>query len=276
MTPNEGEAQLGLLRACNPLSSELDARLSRDSAMTHHEFGLMSYLHAMPESTASMSEIAEATNTTLPRVSHVCQRLEGARAGREVDLARRSPRQHGHPDCGGAKGVDPSDPSAHRHGAPTRGRCALAGGPRAPLARHLNSWEEARYDAPVRDGLTGERPMSSSPVSRADARTRSARMGGVPAAAQWSLVIRPHEHGRYALPFVFSSGRLVRSTTLGPARAALCRSHFAWSGQLWRRSTPFSSRQRMSFQPERNRETELCRLSPHRPDDRYGRHMRGG
>ena len=77
MTPEEGEAWLGLLRVCNLLPSELDAQLSRDSGMTHYEFGLMSYLRAMPDSTASMTEIAEATNATLPRVSHVCRRLEG-------------------------------------------------------------------------------------------------------------------------------------------------------------------------------------------------------
>lgn len=45
--------------------------------MTHYEFGLMSYLRAMPDATASTSEIAEATNTTLPRVSLVCPRLKG-------------------------------------------------------------------------------------------------------------------------------------------------------------------------------------------------------
>lgn len=76
MTPEEGEAWLGLLRVSNLLPSELDAQLLRDSAMTHYEFAVMSYLRAMPESTASMSEIAEATNATLPRVSHVCRRLQ--------------------------------------------------------------------------------------------------------------------------------------------------------------------------------------------------------
>lgn len=76
MTPDEAEAWLGLIRVCNLLPSELDSQLQRDSAMTHFEFGVMTYLRWMPESTASMSEIAEATNATLSRLSHVCSRLE--------------------------------------------------------------------------------------------------------------------------------------------------------------------------------------------------------
>jgi DNA-binding MarR family transcriptional regulator len=76
MTPAEGDAWLGLIRVCDLLPSALDAQLQHDSAMTHFEFGVLSYLRWMPDSTASMSEIAEATNATLSRLSHVCTRLE--------------------------------------------------------------------------------------------------------------------------------------------------------------------------------------------------------
>lgn len=76
MTPAEGEAWLGLIRVCDLLPSRLDAQLQRDSGMTHYEFGVMSYLRRTPDSTASMSEIAEATNATLSRLSHVCTRLQ--------------------------------------------------------------------------------------------------------------------------------------------------------------------------------------------------------
>ncbi|WP_396668257.1 MarR family winged helix-turn-helix transcriptional regulator [Microbacterium sp. R86528] len=76
MTSAEAEAWLGLVRVCNLLPSELDSQLQRDSSMTHFEFGVMTFLRWMPESTASMSEIAEATNATLSRLSHVCSRLQ--------------------------------------------------------------------------------------------------------------------------------------------------------------------------------------------------------
>lgn len=76
MTPAEAEAWLGLVRVCDLLPSELDSQLQRDSSMTHYEFGVLTFLRWMPQSTASMSEIAEATNATLSRLSHVCSRLE--------------------------------------------------------------------------------------------------------------------------------------------------------------------------------------------------------
>lgn len=76
MTEAEAAAWLGLIRVCNLLPSELDSQLQRDSSMTHFEFGVMTFLRRMPEATATMSEVAEATNATLPRLSHVCSRLE--------------------------------------------------------------------------------------------------------------------------------------------------------------------------------------------------------
>ncbi len=76
MTTAEAEAWLGLIRVCDLLPSALDSQLQRDSALTHYEFGVMTFLRRMPEATATMSEVAEATNATLSRLSHVCSRLQ--------------------------------------------------------------------------------------------------------------------------------------------------------------------------------------------------------
>lgn len=76
MTAAEAEAWLGLIRVCELLPSELDSQLQRDSSMTHYEFAVMTFLRRMPDATAPMSEIAEATNATLSRLSHVCARLQ--------------------------------------------------------------------------------------------------------------------------------------------------------------------------------------------------------
>ncbi|MFS0734598.1 MarR family winged helix-turn-helix transcriptional regulator [Microbacterium jepli] len=76
MSPAEGEAWLGLIRVCELLPSELDSQLQRDAGMTHYEFAVLTFLRWAPESSASMSEIAEATSGSLSRLSHVCSRLE--------------------------------------------------------------------------------------------------------------------------------------------------------------------------------------------------------
>lgn len=76
MTPEEGEAWLGLIRVCTLLPSELDSQLQRDSSLTHYEFMVLSYLRSMPGSTATMSEVAQATAATLARLSHVCRRMQ--------------------------------------------------------------------------------------------------------------------------------------------------------------------------------------------------------
>lgn len=76
MTADEAAAWLGLIRVCELLPSALDSQLQRDCAMTHYEFEVMTYLRRMPEATATMSEVADATNATLSRLSHVCSRMQ--------------------------------------------------------------------------------------------------------------------------------------------------------------------------------------------------------
>jgi DNA-binding MarR family transcriptional regulator len=76
MSPAEAAAWVGLIRVCDLLPSALDSQLQHDSSMTHFEFGVLSVLRTTPDSTITMTELAEATNATLSRLSHVCRRLQ--------------------------------------------------------------------------------------------------------------------------------------------------------------------------------------------------------
>lgn len=76
MSEPESEAWLGLLRVVELLPAALDAQLQREGGMTHFEFMTLSMLRFAPESTLRMTALARSTNATLPRLSHVCARLE--------------------------------------------------------------------------------------------------------------------------------------------------------------------------------------------------------
>ncbi|UBH05846.1 MarR family transcriptional regulator [Leucobacter sp. Psy1] len=76
MTEDESAAWLGLIGVTQLLPAALDARLQRKSSMTHFEFMVLTMLRFAPDSTLRMTALAEATNATLPRLSHVCARLE--------------------------------------------------------------------------------------------------------------------------------------------------------------------------------------------------------
>jgi DNA-binding MarR family transcriptional regulator len=76
MDEAESRAWLGLMRVVELLPAALDAQLQRDSGMTHFEFMVLSMLRFAPERTLRMTTLARDTNATLPRLSHVCSRLE--------------------------------------------------------------------------------------------------------------------------------------------------------------------------------------------------------
>jgi len=76
MNDAESAAWLGLMGVCEVLPSALDAQLQRDADITHYEFMVLSAVRLAPDSTMRMSHVARATNATLPRLSHVCSRLE--------------------------------------------------------------------------------------------------------------------------------------------------------------------------------------------------------
>lgn len=76
MNEQESQAWLGLTTVFQLLPSALDRQLQRDSGLTHFEFVVLSALQLTPEPTMRMTALAEATDATLPRLSHVCGRLE--------------------------------------------------------------------------------------------------------------------------------------------------------------------------------------------------------
>ncbi|MCU1424786.1 MAG: MarR family transcriptional regulator [Microbacteriaceae bacterium] len=58
------------------LPGVLDGQLQRDAQLTHFEYFTLAMLSEAPERTLRMTSLASATNSTLPRLSHVVSRLE--------------------------------------------------------------------------------------------------------------------------------------------------------------------------------------------------------
>ncbi len=58
------------------LPGVLDAQLRRDSGLTHFEYFVLAMLSEAPERTLRMTNLAQRTNATLTRLSHVVRRLE--------------------------------------------------------------------------------------------------------------------------------------------------------------------------------------------------------
>jgi DNA-binding MarR family transcriptional regulator len=58
------------------LPAALDAQLQRDAGITHFQYLVMANLSEAPGRTRRMSELAELTNGSLSRLSHVMSRLE--------------------------------------------------------------------------------------------------------------------------------------------------------------------------------------------------------
>lgn len=58
------------------LPGTLDTQLQRDADVTHFEYFTMAMLSEAPGRTLRMTALASATNSTLPRLSHVVSRLE--------------------------------------------------------------------------------------------------------------------------------------------------------------------------------------------------------
>lgn len=59
------------------LPGVLDSQLRRDAGLTHFEYFALAMLSDAPRRTLRMTALAAQTNATLPRLSHVVQRLEG-------------------------------------------------------------------------------------------------------------------------------------------------------------------------------------------------------
>lgn len=73
---DEQKAFLGLVAVAELLPGALDAQLRRDAGLTHFEYLVLAMLSEAPERTLRMTSLAQRTNATLPRLSHVVRRLE--------------------------------------------------------------------------------------------------------------------------------------------------------------------------------------------------------
>jgi len=78
-------AWIKLVAVVELLPGVLDTQLRRDSGLTHFEYFVLAMLSEAPETTLRMTALAQRTNATLPRLSHVVRRLE------DRDLVRRFP-----------------------------------------------------------------------------------------------------------------------------------------------------------------------------------------
>ncbi len=67
------------------LPGVLDGQLRRDADLTHFEYFMLAMLSEAPDRTLRMTSLAQRTNATLPRLSHVVRRLE------DRGLVRRFP-----------------------------------------------------------------------------------------------------------------------------------------------------------------------------------------
>jgi DNA-binding MarR family transcriptional regulator len=72
----ERAAWLRLVAVVELLPGVLDAQLRRDARLTHYEYFVLAMLSEAQGRTLRMTALAQRTNATLPRLSHVARRLE--------------------------------------------------------------------------------------------------------------------------------------------------------------------------------------------------------
>lgn len=76
LNDDELSAWVGLVAVTELLPGVLDAQLRRDAELTHFEYFLIAMLSEAPDRTLRMTALAQRTNATLSRLSHVVRRLE--------------------------------------------------------------------------------------------------------------------------------------------------------------------------------------------------------
>ena len=65
-----------LIQVVELLPGALDSQLRRDADLTHFDYFTLAMLSEAPDRTLRMTALADLTNSTLPRLSHVVSRLE--------------------------------------------------------------------------------------------------------------------------------------------------------------------------------------------------------
>lgn len=82
---HEMAAWLRLVAIAELLPGVLDSQLRRDAGLSHFEYFVLAMLSEVPDRTLRMTALAQRTNATLARLSHVVRRLE------DRALVERSP-----------------------------------------------------------------------------------------------------------------------------------------------------------------------------------------
>ena len=85
LTAAELDSWLSVVRLMTWLPWSIDQQLRRDSNLGMVEYQVLAMLSASPEAAMRMSSLAEVTNASLSRLSHLVTRLEGR------GLVRREP-----------------------------------------------------------------------------------------------------------------------------------------------------------------------------------------
>jgi DNA-binding MarR family transcriptional regulator len=85
LTAAELDSWLAVVRMTVLLPWSIDQQLRRDSSLGMVEYQVLAMLSGQPGWTQRMSSLAESTNTSLSRLSHLVERLEGR------GLMRREP-----------------------------------------------------------------------------------------------------------------------------------------------------------------------------------------
>lgn len=76
LTPPQLRAWMRFVAVVELLPGVLDSQLQRDAQLSHFEYLALAMLSEAPDHTLRMTALAEKTNSTLPRLSHVVTRLE--------------------------------------------------------------------------------------------------------------------------------------------------------------------------------------------------------
>ena len=76
LTPDERAAWLALTGVLLLLPSALDSQMQRDRGITMFEYIVMAMLSEVPEHTLQLKVLAQLSNSSLSRLSHVVTRLE--------------------------------------------------------------------------------------------------------------------------------------------------------------------------------------------------------
>lgn len=73
---DERAAWVRLAAIVELLPAVMDSHLRQAAELTHYDYWVLSMLSEAPDRTLRMTALADRTNATLPRLSHVVQRLE--------------------------------------------------------------------------------------------------------------------------------------------------------------------------------------------------------